>query len=89
MKLIIDIPEEDYENGTLVNYFNCYSKQLDEIIYDGIPLSEGLEKIKADIQFIADKCLPNNLAEEFEVKGLKTSIEIIDKHITKLKGEQE
>ena len=49
---------------------------------------EELEKIKVEIQFITEKCLPNNLAEEFEVKGLKTSIEIIDKHIEELKGEQ-
>ena len=41
MKLIIDIPEEDYKNGTLVHYFNCYSKQLDEIIYNGKPLPKG------------------------------------------------
>lgn len=44
-----------------------------------------LEKVKENIQFLAEKCLPNSLAEEFEVKGLKTSIEIIDFHIAKLK----
>lgn len=44
-----------------------------------------LEKVKTNIQFLAEKCLPNSLAEEYEVKGLKTSIEIIDFHITKLK----
>lgn len=38
MKLIIDIPEEDYKNGTLINYFKCYSTELDKIIYDGTPL---------------------------------------------------
>lgn len=44
-----------------------------------------LEKVKANIQFLAEKCLPNSLAEEYEVKGLKTSIETIDFHIAKLK----
>ena len=44
-----------------------------------------LEKVKENIQFLAEKCLPNSLAEEYEVKGLKTSIEIIDFHIAKLK----
>lgn len=38
MKLIIDIPEEDYKNRTLINYFKCYSTELDKIIYDGTPL---------------------------------------------------
>ena len=41
MKLVIDIPEEDYNNGTLVNYFKCYSMELDKIIYDGTPLPKG------------------------------------------------
>ena len=41
IELIIRVPEEDYKNGTLVKYFNCYSKQLDEIIYNSIPLPKG------------------------------------------------
>lgn len=38
MKLIIDIPEEVYKNHTLLNYFKCYSEELDAIIYRGKPL---------------------------------------------------
>ena len=41
MKLVIDIPEEDYKNGTLLNYFKCYSTKLDKIIYNGTPLPKG------------------------------------------------
>lgn len=40
MKLIIDIPEEKYNNKTLVNYFGCYSDKLDSVIYNGTPLPE-------------------------------------------------
>lgn len=47
MKLIIDIPEEDYKNGTLANYFKCYSKQLDEIIYNGTRLEFGNISVEA------------------------------------------
>ena len=35
MKLIIEIPEDDYNNKTLVKYFGCYSEKLDEVIYSG------------------------------------------------------
>ena len=45
MKIIIDIPEEDYKNRTLLNYFKCYSTELDKIIYGGMPLTEWLEKM--------------------------------------------
>lgn len=35
MKLIIDIPEDAYYNGQLLQYFECYSKKLDEVMYSG------------------------------------------------------
>lgn len=57
----------------------CYNKDCVKCI---------LEKIRAEINFIAEKCLPNSLAEEYEVKGMKTTIEIIDRRIAELKGEQ-
>lgn len=40
MKLIIDIPEEEYNTGQLIHYFGCYSDKLDLVIYNGIPLPE-------------------------------------------------
>ncbi len=52
MKLIIDIPEEDYKNGTLVKYFNCYSKQLDEIIYNGTPLPKEHGRLKDEDEIV-------------------------------------
>ena len=40
MKLIIDIPEEEYKTGQLVKYFGCYSEKLDSTIYNSTPLEE-------------------------------------------------
>ena len=41
MKVIIDIPEKDYYQGTLSNVFRCYSRELDAIIYNGTVLPKG------------------------------------------------
>lgn len=40
MKLIIDIPENEYNNGTLANYFGCYSEKLDNVINNGVSSDE-------------------------------------------------
>lgn len=40
MKIVIDIPEEEYNTGQLVHYFGCYSDKLDLVIYNGTPLPE-------------------------------------------------
>ena len=45
MKLIIEIPEENYDNKTLVDYFGCYSKMLDATIYNGTPIPDKCGKI--------------------------------------------
>lgn len=41
MKIVIDIPEEMYNNGQLVKFFGCYSKKLDEVLYTGTTLPKG------------------------------------------------
>lgn len=78
MKLMIEITEEDFT--TIREYgFNGYSDQHNRIvnaIADGIPL----EQIRDEILFVAEKCLPNCIAEEYEVKGLKEALNIIDKY---------
>ena len=77
MKLIIDIDEEDYENGHLCNFFSCYSKKLDEVIYSGTPFDSVIEDIKAEI---------HATAEMYEDGDCYLSVEwiddIIDKHIS-------
>ena len=40
MKIVIDVPEEEYNTGQLVHYFGCYSEKLDLVIYNGTPLNE-------------------------------------------------
>lgn len=70
------------------SYFDAKEVAMKSLEKD-LSIIKELEKIKAEINFIAEKCLPNSLAEEYEVKGMKTTIEIIDKHIAELKGETE
>ena len=41
MKLIIDIPEENYKKDNLIHFFGCYSEKLDEVIKNGTPLPKG------------------------------------------------
>lgn len=60
----------------------CDLKFGEQITLDGellIPISV-IDKIRADIQFIKDKCLPNTIAEEYEQKGLQEALDIIDKY---------
>lgn len=38
MKIVIDVPEEEYNTRQLLHYFGCYSDKLDLIIYNGTPL---------------------------------------------------
>ena len=40
MKLIIDIPEENYKKDNLIHFFECYSEKLDEVIKNGTPLED-------------------------------------------------
>lgn len=86
MKVIIDIPEENYDNKTLVDYFGCYSKMLDATIYNGTLIPDNatvcdIEQIRAEI-----KALP--YAEDTEIIhgiledtiGKERVLEIIDKY---------
>ena len=50
MKLIIEIPEEDYKHGMLGLYFDCYSVKLHNTILNGTPIPDNAtngEVIKA------------------------------------------
>ena len=40
MKIVIEVPEEEYNTRQLVHYFGCYSDKLDLVIYNGTPLPE-------------------------------------------------
>ena len=76
MKLIIDIPEEEYKYS--------YKRQLsyDEAIRNGVPLDFVIEDIKADI---AEEICPtdNPYTKETEYTiSRKKLLEIIDKHIS-------
>ena len=79
MKLIIDIPEEIY----IEKKEDYIGDTLDRAIANGTPLKGEFEKIRAEIQ-----------EEIFNSKGYVTysnalmrCYEIVDKHISELKGE--
>ena len=46
----------------------------------------AIDEIRTNILFLIEKCLPNNLAEGYEIKGLKEALDIVDRCI---KGETE
>lgn len=52
MKVVIDIPEENYKKDNLIHFFGVYSVKLDEVIKNGTPLNEVLDKIRAEIDRI-------------------------------------
>ena len=41
MQIVIDIPEEDYKQGTLGLYFGCYSMKLHDTILNGTPIPDN------------------------------------------------
>lgn len=53
MKIVIDIPEDAYNNKTLVNYFGCYSEKLNELIYNAP--TNTFDKIINKIEQARDK----------------------------------
>ena len=78
MKLIIDIDEEDYKNGTLVKYFNCYSKQLDEIIYNGTLLPKGHGRL-IDAERYRNEMLASREFDFFKTLDMQPTIVEADK----------
>jgi len=84
MKLIIDIPEEEYRNIWLMSK-DGIGMALYDWVANGTPLSEELEKIKAEIEDIRSQ--EENIDSSW-CAGLKyVNNKIIDKHIAELKGE--
>ena len=45
MRLLIEIPEENYKKDNLIHFFGCYSEKLDEVIKNGTPLPKGHGRI--------------------------------------------
>ena len=83
MKLIIDIPEEDYERCK--KRFQMRLFIMGDAIANGTPFETELEKIKAEIDEIVESEMKEDVLWSL---GLRYSKKIIDKHIEELKGEQ-
>lgn len=71
MKIVIDIPDENYKRDNLIHFFGCYSEKLDEVIKNGTPLPKGHGRI-ADMD-AAIKCI-----EEVEGEDAVWAISLIE-----------
>lgn len=85
MKLIIDIPKDVYKRTVFYREFRDLNDCVTTLkaLENGTPLEEELKKIKAEIMSIG------NWREIYEVPNgyVVECLNIIDKHITELKGE--
>lgn len=81
MKLIIDIPEENYKKDNLIHFFGVYSVKLDEVIKNGIPL----DVIKTDIETLEDEIMAITRCKDSTyydtLNGIELALNVIDKHI--------
>ena len=85
MKLIIDIPNEVYN---ILTEYQVLSENLDleYFVIHGIPLEEELEKIKAEIEDLTLYRSNDIFGNTYPVYDQKEVLEILDKHISELKG---
>lgn len=86
MQIVIDIPEEEYR---CVQITGCIGNEtcVSNAIYNGIPLDEVIEGIKADIaDFMSEIPTIGNCKEGWHNSGqrigLEQACEIIDNHIS-------
>jgi len=56
VEVVIKIPKEQYEKGTLIQHFGCYSRKLDTIIYEGTVLPKGHGRLIDADELISKIC---------------------------------
>lgn len=76
MKIVIDIPDEWYEGAKGIKY----PTRLERCIKEGQPLSETLDKIRAEIEKLQKMCDKNNLNLMAQYSAFGMVLDIIDKH---------
>lgn len=83
MKIVIEVPKEEYNTRQLVHYFGCYSDKLDMVIYTGTPLPEHHGDLK-DEREVASILLKYAHSEEgrrfanFLISEIKSASTIIE-----------
>ena len=95
MKIVIDIPEELYNN--IISTWGNIHPQITEILKNAekqtntAEWNEMLEDIKVEINQLSIECnsLQSPDAKYIYQKAIKHSIEIIDKHISRKESEDE
>ena len=93
MKYIVDV--DDYKIKSCKRKVQeKYASWYDEMVANGIPLEEELEKIKAEIEEKQEEVIGINQKANFQYEndygmyyGYESSIGIIEEHIKELKGE--
>ena len=80
MKLVIDIPEEDYEwintHRSVTDYQT--TKMLYKRVLNGTPFDTVIEDITHEItKYLEDVCINENEAE-----GIMFCLDVMDKHIS-------
>ena len=82
MKLVIDIPEEDYEMLVYTrNTRPCDLRESDKVILDGKPLNPMIENIKVEIEELKSCC--DDDYDAFHIgrkEAYNNVLEIIDKN---------
>lgn len=94
MKLVIDIPEDYYKaickRAERFGRGSAILPPSERIIFNGTPLSEELEKITDRIDDCITNCKKQSVRNGYErgiVIGMSGCINIINDHISELKGE--
>ena len=73
MKIVIDVPEEEYNTGQLLHYFGCYSDKLDLVIYKGTPLPKGHGRIIDESQIKHIECHTEQELYGDKIRYVKTT----------------
>ena len=84
MKLIIDIPEEEF--ARIKDIPRDYKLLIHKIVATGTPFDSVIEDIKAELtkDYVDDN--PDNF--RYTTIMLKDVLDIIDKHIADMRGEE-
>ena len=92
MKLIIDLPDKMYENIKKRGFVSSrYNLKIAVAVYNGKPLQEELEEIKAEMHKNSYMKPMGNFNDEFDEECRAIDMDdvnyILDKRISELKGE--
>ena len=89
MKLIIDIPEEIYQEAIESGYSHLYDEDVANAVADGIPLDSVKAEIEKEENIWYHDCEPENNWKHFDVIRVDTVCEILDNIGSEVKANEE